>query len=263
MCEGGCVTDGECCDAADCGAGDWSCSGARRCECDGRVCDGACRQSAECCSASDCGVGDWTCSAAGTCGCGCTECDGVCYGTAPCCEFGDVPVAHTAHDEIVAICDAGITHGCSDGVEYCVDDPVIRDHMAVFIINALGETPSPADDTAYFDDIAGLWTAPYINRIFELGIVNGCGPRLYCPGDVVTRRTASVFLINALGETRSAAATNAYFDDLGPDDSTTPYINRLSELGIAEGCSTRLYCPNNTLLRYELALFLARAFLCF
>jgi hypothetical protein len=133
--------------------------------------------------------------------------------------------------------------------------------MAVFLINALGETPSDVAENAFFDDVSG-WMAAYINRIYELELTSGCDTRRYCPTDYVTRRTAAVFLVRALDETESGAGTNAYFDDV-VDHTTTPYVNRLHELGITDGCGTRLFCPDDFLIRDQMAAFLARAFLCF
>lgn len=251
----------DCCDASSCGGGDWTCSGEHRCECSGMVCGGECVAGSECCTTADCPT-NWTCGAAGQCICECTDCDGTCYGSPPCCEFADVPVSHTFHDEISAICDAGITHGCGDGANYCPTDPLTRETLAVLLVNALFETPSDASETAYFDDISGLWTSPYINRIYELDLTSGCGTRLYCPSDIVTRRIGAVFLVKALGETESLANSDAHFDDLEEHFSTS-FVNRLFELDIARGCGTRLFCPNEPLTRAQVATFLARGFLCF
>ena len=131
--------------------------------------------------------------------------------------------------------------------------------MAVFIVSAMGETPSTAAYNAYFDDIADDGFAPFINRMNELGITSGCGPRAYCPNDLLTRQQMAVFIIAAMGETGSSAAHNANFDDIA-NDGFAGFINRMTELGITGGCGGRNYCPGNSTNRAMMAVFLVTAF---
>ena len=94
--------------------------------------------------------------------------------------FVDCPESHWAEDFINTLYYSGVTGGCSD-TSYCPDNPVTRGQMAVFIVSAMGETASTEAYNAYFDDIANDGFAPFINRMNELGITSGCGPRAYCP----------------------------------------------------------------------------------
>ena len=48
--------------------------------------------------------------------------------------FGDVPVTHWAAGWIEELANEGITGGCGGG-NYCPDDSVTRDQMAVFLVN--------------------------------------------------------------------------------------------------------------------------------
>jgi hypothetical protein len=51
--------------------------------------------------------------------------------------FTDVPVGHPYHQFVEALVDAGITGGCGGGL-YCVNAPITRGEMAVFLAAALG-----------------------------------------------------------------------------------------------------------------------------
>jgi hypothetical protein len=51
--------------------------------------------------------------------------------------FADVPVGHPYHQFIEALVDSGITAGCGGGL-YCVNAPITRGEMAVFLAAALG-----------------------------------------------------------------------------------------------------------------------------
>lgn len=174
-------------------------------------------------------------------------------------HFIDVPSSYWAYDFIEAIYIAEITAGCDLG-NYCPELEVTRAQMAVLIITSMGETPSAVAYNAYFDDIADDGFAPFINRMKELGITSGCGPTSYCPNTNLTRKEMAVYIIMAMGETGSAVAYNAYFSDIA-DDGYAPFINRMKELNITAGCGGGMYCPDATLTRAEMAVFLYLAFL--
>src|SRR4029079_9314420 len=61
---------------------------------------------------------------------------GLCYTPPPCTgTFGDVPCPSTFADWIEALSAEGITGGCGGG-NYCPQNPVRRDQMAVFLLKA-------------------------------------------------------------------------------------------------------------------------------
>jgi hypothetical protein len=108
--------------------------------------------------------------------------------TVPRAPFDDT-AGHWAEGYINQLWELEITSGCTE-TSFCPDDPTLRDAAAVFVVRALGETPSSLPIDHYFDDLAeSSWTAPYINRLRTLGIVNGCTPdgRSYCPRDPLDR----------------------------------------------------------------------------
>jgi hypothetical protein len=87
-----------------------------------------------------------------------------------------------------------ITSGCGGG-NFCPSLALARKEMAVFLVVALEERKSTMPYNQYFDDIDDDGYAPYINRMFELGITGGCGPRAFCPDAPVTRAQMAVFLV--------------------------------------------------------------------
>lgn len=87
----------------------------------------------------------------------------------------------------------GITAGCAAG-SYCPGLVVSRKAMAVFLVVAMEEGRSDAPYDAYFTDLADDGFAPYVNRLFELGITGGCGAGAFCPDAAVTRGDMAVFL---------------------------------------------------------------------
>ncbi len=92
---------------------------------------------------------------------------------------------------------AGITAGCAPG-RFCPNGPVLREQMASFLARALG---LPVTTVDYFDDDDARPTHEAdINRLAASGITGGCGPRRFCPTDLVTREQMAAFLRRAFAD---------------------------------------------------------------
>jgi hypothetical protein len=181
--------------------------------------------------------------------------------------FGDVPSDYWAHDYIMGIYNAQITAGCSaDPLEYCPDDSVTREQMAVFITRALNQVPEDGycGSTPPFSDVAAdRWSCKYVKRLVELGITAGVGQGLFGPEDAVTREQMAAFITRALGEVPADGycGTEDPFTDVPYGGWSCKYVKRLAELGITAGIGEGLYGPGNPVTRAQMAVFLARAFL--
>lgn len=156
---------------------------------------------------------------------------------------------------------AGITAGCNPPFndEFCPEDPVTRGQMAAFLRRALSLDAAELDffsddgDSVFEDDINALATA---------GISKGCNPPTndrYCPDDPVTRGQMAAFLVRAFEYTDDGGG------DLFDDDGSSVFerdIDRLGAAGVTKGCNpptNNLYCPDEPVLRGQMASFLARA----
>jgi len=125
---------------------------------------------------------------------------GICYTPPPCVTeaFPDVPCSSLFAPWINELVAEGITAGCSSG-NYCPDDPVNRQQMAVFLLKTHdGGSYLPRDCTNQtFGDVP--CTSPFAPWIYELvrrGISSGCGNGNYCPTSPNTRGQMAVFLLN-------------------------------------------------------------------
>jgi anti-sigma factor RsiW len=111
--------------------------------------------------------------------------------------FGDVPAGYWAGAWIEQLAAEGITGGCGGG-DYCPEQAVTRDQMAVFLLRARhgsGYAPPPASGTMFGDVPAGQWAAGWIEQLVVEGITSGCGAGAYCPAQAVTRDQMAVFLV--------------------------------------------------------------------
>lgn len=150
--------------------------------------------------------------------------------------------------------------GC--GYASCENHPFPRWAMAVWLVRIIdGRTGTPAVATSSFVDVSvdEHW-APYVERLFELGITRGCGvdPARYCPEDRVTRAQMASFLVRAfnLEEADSGSFTDIHASGHADD------INALVASGVAEGCRINIpemFCPHTSPTVGQMRMILQRA----
>jgi len=127
-----------------------------------------------------------------------------------------------------------------------------------------------ASDPTFNDVGVSHWALPFIERLASSGITAGCGNNNYCPDDPVTRAQMAVFLVrgthindspilNTFTGIIPPAATGDFFVDVSVTDFAADFIEQLFVEGITSGCGNDKYCPNTTVTRDQMAVFLLRA----
>ncbi|MCZ2152133.1 MAG: S-layer homology domain-containing protein [Bryobacterales bacterium] len=176
--------------------------------------------------------------------------------------FNDVPVTHPWVDFIYLLGKFGVSIGCSAvPLMYCPGDNVTQAQMAAFVIRAmLGESFSyPA--TPFFADMAADSSLfKYVQKMRELNINPGCGSGQFCPNSLVTRGQMAQYLVRArFGDTFPYPAA-ARFSDAPSTDALFPYVQKLWDMGVTQGCTGSAYCPAQYVTREQMAAFLTRTF---
>jgi len=117
--------------------------------------------------------------------------------------FNDVPASDPFAPWIEELFHRGVVAGCATpgGPNYCPDDPVLRQQMAVFLLRTLegsGYVPPPC--TGVFDDVEcpGLFT-DFVEELSARAIAAGCGGANYCPSNPTTRGQMAPFLVKTFG----------------------------------------------------------------
>jgi hypothetical protein len=103
----------------------------------------------------------------------------------------------------------------------------------------------------------------YIERLYNAGITGGCTttPLNYCPNNSVNRAQMAIFLLRGIHGSAYTppAATGTVFGDVPSTAFGAAWIEQLAAEGITGGCGGGNYCPNNTVTRSQMAIFLLRA----
>ena len=83
----------------------------------------------------------------------------------------------------------------------------------------------------------------------------------FCPGDPINRKTMAVWTVRVLDGEDPAPVSRSRFNDVDTAGFYAPFIERLAELGVTGGCGDGSgFCPDRTVTRAEMAVFLSRAF---
>lgn len=113
--------------------------------------------------------------------------------------YKDIPASYWAAKWIEQLAAEGITGGCGNN-NYCPENVVTRDQMAVFLLrgkHGSPYTPPEMTGTLFTDVPTGYWAGAWIEALANEGVTGGCGGGNYCPAAVVTRDQMAVFLIKA------------------------------------------------------------------
>ena len=116
-------------------------------------------------------------------------------------DFLDVPESQQFHSFVTTLVSNAITVGVGQGL-YGVDQPTLRQQMAVFLMKALHGlcyVPPPCTTQVFTDVPCASTFAPWINELVAEGITGGCGTGTYCPADPVKRQQMAVLLLKTLG----------------------------------------------------------------
>jgi hypothetical protein len=181
-------------------------------------------------------------------------------------NFLDVSGSHQFYAYVTKLVSNAITAGVGGG-NYGVDQPTLREQMAVFLLKAkFGLCYTPPVCTGVFDDVP--CPSPFADWIEDLsarGITAGCSvdPDLYCPENPVRRDQMAVFLLKTLnGSSYAPPGCTGVFDDVTCPSPFADWIEDLSARAITSGCSVSppRYCPEDANTRGQMAVFITKTF---
>ena len=135
--------------------------------------------------------------------------------------------------------------------------------MAVFLERGMnGPGYTPPDVTSQFGDIVNHWAQDWIDALAGDGITSGCGGGNFCPDGIVNRAQMAVFLLRAVHGVNYAppAASGTMFGDVSASYWAAAWIEQLAAEGVTAGCNGGDYCPENSVTRAQMAVFLVKAF---
>jgi len=115
-----------------------------------------------------------------------------------------------------------------------------------------------------FNDVPpGYWAGSWIYRLSAAGITAGCStsPLIYCPENSVTRAEMAIFLEKGMRGSAYTppAGTGLVFADVPLSYWAVNWIEKLFADSITAGCGSGNYCPDDSVTRAQMAIFLLKA----
>jgi hypothetical protein len=133
--------------------------------------------------------------------------------------------------------------------------------LQVFETDVSGCTSMPASALILVDFLDVSPSNPFHDFVVTLardGVTGGCGGGNFCPTDPVLRSQMAVFLLRS--EHGSAYSPPACavpsFNDVPCSNPFASWIYQLVAEGVTGGCTANTFCPNSSVLRNSMAVFL-------
>lgn len=157
---------------------------------------------------------------------------------------------------INAIYNAGITEAPPDN--FNPDKLVNRGDTAIFITRALFTNNFNYTDTPYFSDVPpDHYAFKYIQKFKDVGITQS--KDIYNSNRFANRADIAIFITRALFSENFNYTATPYFSDVPPEHYAFKYVQKFKDIGITRAEGT--FNPDNLVLRVDMAIFIARAFL--
>ena len=137
--------------------------------------------------------------------------------------------------------------------------------VLAFVAAVFSSSPaSPAyAQTGQFGDVpADAFYAAPVNELAAAGVLDGteCAEG-FCPDEAMDRKTMAVWVVRLIDGEDPPAVAQSTFTDVDGESYYSPFIERMAELGVTRGCGDgRGFCPDGTVTRAHMAVFLSRAY---
>lgn len=161
--------------------------------------------------------------------------------------------------------DAGDNANCLATDQRGINRPQDGDNNSSSICDIGAFEKVYAAPTATFADVpVNYWAWQFVEGIYMAGVTGGCGtnPLVYCPTNPVTRAQMAVFLLKSLHGGSYAPppiGAGTGFNDVPSDYWAAGWIKQLAAEGITSGCGNGNYCPDATVTRDQMAVFLLKS----
>ena len=121
-----------------------------------------------------------------------------------------------------------------------------------------------AQPAGFADVVEGAYYSEPVASLVARGVFAGTEcEEGFCPAEPIDRKTMAVWTVRVLDGEEPEAVTETRFGDVDADGFHAPFIERMAELRVTAGCADGAvlrFCPDRTVSRAQMAVFLARAF---
>ena len=134
----------------------------------------------------------------------------------------------------------------------------------MLVASTLAFSPPAAAQTQPFTDTSSdSYYSEAVAALADSGIFDGteCAEGMLCPEASIDRKTMAVWTVRVLDGQDPTQTSGDRFTDVDANSFHAPFIERMAELGVTAGCGDgTAFCPDDTVTRAQMAVFLTRGF---
>ena len=126
----------------------------------------------------------------------------------------------------------------------------------------VSSVPVAAQPGGFGDVAEGAFYSVPVSTLAEQGLFAGTGcDEGFCADDPLDRKTMAVWIVRMLDGEDPPVVTQTRFNDVDAAGFYAPFVERMADLGVTSGCGDGSgYCPDATVTRWQMAVFLSRAY---
>jgi len=146
----------------------------------------------------------------------------------------------------------GIIKGYTDGMR--PNQNITRAELVKIVVEALDENLYGMTYQGYFSDVSNTdWYWKYIERAYELGIIDGYEDGTFAPDSEINRAEAVKIIITGFDIDTGGSHTGGVFDDISALDWYFKYIMTAYEEDLVSGYGNGFFGPGDNMTRGEAA----------
>ena len=166
--------------------------------------------------------------------------------------FSDLENVLWAKEAIYALYKKGIISGTGDK-KFSPESTLLREQIAKILCISMQLTPKNGASN-FADADENEWYAPYINALFENGLIKGKDEKTFGVGDAVTREELCTMIYRAMPELfKNNNSETVFTDDSDISDYSREAVYALFNEKIINGYSDGSFLPKNNSTRAEAA----------
>jgi hypothetical protein len=172
------------------------------------------------------------------------------------------PVTHQWRKNGTPVSDGGTVSGATTAI-LTINPAAFTDAGSYDVVVTDSCTSTTSNAAAVSVEFADVPTSNIFHgdiiTIATAGITAGCGGADYCPAALVTRAQMAVFLLKSEhGSAYVPPACAGIFADVPCPGTYADWIEQLSNEGVTAGCGNGNYCPDASVTRAQMAVFLLK-----
>jgi len=177
-------------------------------------------------------------------------------------KFIDLDTVMWAYEAISTLSDKNIISGKSEE-RFSPNDNINREEFVKLVVCALNEDTASAKESGFSDVDKSAWYNSYVDRGYEIGIINGYENGKFGIGDNITRQDMAVMCYRVAKDAnilKKIRQGSGFADEQNISEYARESVSALYEAGGINGVGDNMFDPMGTATRAQAAVMIYNLF---